>query len=146
VRRFGVEPVIDSGDSWLLVPATPDLKAPAYSFELYEVPLYPHEAVAAAILGAPGMRIDRPARSWEDSKARWEEPGRYIEFGINAMDAESDSGTVLAWECSPIRLHCRPWEFLAVREIICSRCRGVWLDDENGCLWSPPSFAERFRG
>jgi hypothetical protein len=141
-----MEPIIDPADSWLLVPAPAELEEPAYSFESYRVPLYPPEEVAAAILSAPGMRIDGPARSWEDWKARWEEAGLYIEVGINALEAESDGGTVLAWESSPVRVHCRPSEFLAVWESIRCRCPGVWLDDEDSRLWSPRSFAERFGG
>jgi hypothetical protein len=141
-----LESVIDPTDLWLLVPAPPELKEPAYSFESYRIPLYPPEEVAVAILSAPGMRIDGPTRSWEDWKARWEEAGRYIEVGINAMEAEPDGGPVLAWESSPLDVHCRPSEFLAVWEAIRSRCPGVWLDDEDNRLWSPRSFAARFRG
>jgi hypothetical protein len=141
-----VESVIDSADSWLLVPAPPELKEPAYSFDSYRVPLYPSEVIAAAILAVPGMRIDRPAGSWENWMARWQDAGHYIEIGLNAMAAESEDGTILAWESSPIRVHCWPAEFLAVWESIGSRCPGVWLDDEDSRLWSPRSFAERFRG
>jgi hypothetical protein len=141
---LGVESVIDSADSWLLVPAPPDLEEPAYSFASYEIPLYPPEIVAVAILAAPAMRVDRKANSWEDWVARWEEAGRYIEIRINVMEAEPDSGPVLAWESSPIHVHCWPSEFLAVWEAIRSRCPGVWLDDEDSRLWSPRSFAGRF--
>jgi hypothetical protein len=140
-----MEPIIDPDDMWLLVPAPPELKEPAYSFDSYRIPLYPPDEIAAAILSAPGMRIERPPRTWEDWKARWEQAGRYIEVEINAMEAESDVGTVLAWESSPIRVRCRPSEFLAVWESIRSRCGGVWLADENDRLWSPRSFGERLR-
>jgi hypothetical protein len=141
-----VEPVIDPTDLWLLIPAPPELKEPAYSFESYRIPLYPPEEIAAAILSTPGMRLDGPAPSWEDWKARWDEAGRYIELRINAMEVEAEGGPVLAWESSPLHVHCRPSEFLAVWEAIHSRCPGVWLDDEDSRLWSPRSFAKRFRG
>jgi hypothetical protein len=52
-----VGPIIDSVDSWLLVPAPPDLTEPAYSFDSYEIPLYSAEMVATAILTAPGRRL-----------------------------------------------------------------------------------------
>jgi hypothetical protein len=139
-----VGPIIDSADSWLLVPAPPDLREPIHSFDPYEIPVYSPGTVAAAILSAPGMRIDRPTPSWEDWRAHWEESGHFIEIGINAMEAVSDHGTVLAWESSPLRVHCGLSEFLAVWEAIRSRCPGVWLDDEVSRLWSPRSFAERF--
>ena len=125
-------------------PGTSRIEGAGLQLRSYRVPLYPPEEVAAAILSAPGMRIDRPAPTWEDWKARWEQAGRYIEVELNAMEAESDVGAVLAWESSPIRVRCRPSEFLAVWESIRSRCRGVWLADEDNRLWSPPSFAERF--
>lgn len=140
-----MEPIIDPDDLWLLVPAPPELEEPAYSFESYRLPLYTPEEVAAAVLSAPGMWIDRPSSTWQDWKARWEQAGHYIEVEINAMEAESEVGTVLAWESSPIRVRCRPSEFLAVWASIRSRCRGVWLADEDNRLWSPRSFAERFR-
>jgi hypothetical protein len=140
-----MEPILDAPDSWLLVPALAELKEPAYSFELNDLPLYPPEVIADAILSAPGVRLAQPAQpSWKDWKARWEEKGRYIEIAINALEAESENGKILAWESSSIRLHCRPSELLAVWEVIRSKCPGVWLDDEHSRLWSPRSFAERF--
>jgi hypothetical protein len=96
-----VGPIIDSAESWLFVPAPPDLKEPSHSFDSYAVPLYSPEMMATAILAAPGMRIDRRAPSWEDWQARWEESGHFIEIGINAMEAESDDGTFLAGRVHP---------------------------------------------
>ena len=54
-----MESIIESADSWFLIPAPPELKEPAYSFDSYEPPLYPPELIAAAISSAPGMQRGR---------------------------------------------------------------------------------------
>src|SRR5262249_41953208 len=60
-------PVIDSCDSWLFVPAPADLLEPVYSFEMKNPPIYAPEVIADAILSAPHMRLIRPAQpSWTD--------------------------------------------------------------------------------
>jgi hypothetical protein len=92
-----MESIIDPPGGWRFVPAPPDLDEPSYSFESYRIPLYPPEVVADAILPAPGMQVVRPAESsWEDWKARWEDAGRFIELGINALDAESNGASLVA--------------------------------------------------
>jgi hypothetical protein len=142
-----VNRIIDSSESWLLVPAPAELQEPVYSFEVKNPPIYAPEVIADAILSAPHMRLFRPAQtSWSDWIARWQRENRYIELGINVLEAESENGETLAWESSSVRIHCLSSEFIAVWEGIRSKCPGVWLDDEESRLWSPRSFAERFAG
>lgn len=141
----GVEPVITSGSSWLLVPAPPDLNEPAFSFDSYDSPLYPPEAIAAAILSVPGMQLVRPVQpSWGDWRARWESAGHLIELTINVLDAESEAGKIVAWESSLVNARCHPSDLFAIWNAIRSVCPGVWLDDDDSRLWSPWTFNQLF--
>jgi hypothetical protein len=122
-----------------------ELHEPAYSFETRPVVLHPPEAVAEAILSVSGVRLRHPAQpSWDAWKARWEEGDHSIDIRINALEVEPEEcgGLSVAWECSPLRTHCRLADLLRLWESVRSRCPGVWLHDTECRLWSPKSFAD----
>jgi hypothetical protein len=142
------ESLITLGEGARFVPAPADLDEPAHVRELDDVPFYASDDVAEAILAIPGMRlVDGAEHAWTAWKARWEADEQFIEIRLSAsFRGTGVAGDVAPWEDSPILACCTPSQLLTVWKTVRARCPGVWLADSNDRLWSPRSFAERFRG
>lgn len=122
-------------------PGPLSFEEPFYSHMVIDIVEYLPEAIAQAVLAAPGARELSPVSpSWWEWEAVWEEGDRQILLdNLYLFEEASQVWAQLALTCD-----CQIGDLLYLWESIRMSCPAVWLYDENGQVLTPLSFLERW--